>query len=134
MSFTIDGLDYVLNLIGAREQILPEYYVALTATEPGLTVSGTELTEPTGMGYRRATMVNVSGNWDVIHNQLTNTVPVDYPLADEDWGSIRYWAVCDSVEAGRVLWSGEFTEEFYISEGDQIQIPENGMTMYFGDA
>lgn len=84
-----------------------------------------------GLGYRRAEIENISANWDVIHGQLTTTVDIDFPLADEDWGEVRYWAVCDSEDGGRVLWYDSFTDPFFIGEGEQPTIPAYGLSMYF---
>lgn len=134
MSFaTIAGQDYVLSLAAAREEPVGVYYVALCFNEPGITTGGGELDEVEGLGYARGELVNVSGNWDVIHSQLTNQVGVIFPLADEDWGQVRYWAICDAIEAGRVFWAGEFSEPMYIGEGDQVEIPEQALALYFGE-
>lgn len=132
MSFTTaDGLDYILNLVSAREQPVETYYVALCYSLPGITTAGSELDEVEALGYTRGSLLNVSGNWTVSHGQLSNVTDVDYPVAEEEWGEIRYWAVCDTELAGRVLWAGYFTDPVFVAEGDQPQVPAYGLSMYF---
>lgn len=133
-SSTVAGDEYCLALVSAREQAVPAYYVALCFTEPGVAIAGSELEEPEEeAGYTRAVIWNESGNWDLLHNQLSNSEEVDFTLASADWGLVRYWAVTDSPTGGRVLWVGRFTEPMFIGEGDQVSIPVGGLDIYFGE-
>lgn len=134
-SSTVAGDAYCLSLVSASEEPVSAYYVALCYTEPGIATAGSELDEPEEeAGYVRAVIYNESGNWEQLHNQLSNAEDVDFTVASADWGLVRYWAITDEATGGRVFWTGSFTEPLYVGEGEQVSIPAGGLDIYFGEA
>jgi hypothetical protein len=128
---TADGADYFFELFSG-EPAVESYHVALIGpVAPGLTAGGYELEEPQAANYIRAQMPNDSAAWAVLHGGIQNVEELSFTIADEDWGEIQYWAVCDSAEGGRVFWIGEFSEPFYVQEGQQVTIPESALTLKF---
>jgi len=118
--FTADGADYLINLFTANEQAIPTYYLALiTGDQPGIASHGSELDEPPFAEYARAPLENLSGNW-INQPQLALTnIDASFPVASQDWGIVRFWALCDQAQDGRVLMAGDF-DSFQVSAGDQV--------------
>jgi hypothetical protein len=130
---TRDGADYLLNLFVNGEQAVPTYYVALiVGAQPGVIVGGDELDEPVYDEYARGALANQSGNWKVDSGVLINMVEVDYPMPTVAWGDVRYWAICDQADAGRVLFVGSFSVPFTITVGDQPFIGAAALSIDLG--
>lgn len=129
---TVSGADYLLGMFGAEERAVESYYVALVSeTSPGITSDGDDLEEPGDDSYTRAVLANQDGNWEISHSCIINTVEVSFPIAVSDWGQIRYWAITDSYESGRVFWVGEFANPFFIGADDQLILPPASISIGF---
>lgn len=129
---TADGADYLLGLFSSGEKVAENYYVALILdAEPGLTSDGDDIDEPYDTSYARAEMPNSSGSWVVMHGTVTSATPCSFPMAASDWGIIRYWAICDSLESGKVLWVGQFANPFFVGGGDVLELPTGSISVGF---
>lgn len=101
------------------------YYLALiTGEAPTAYVIGEELNEPETDDYARAEMPNVASNWDnadqpnvMFYSQVVQFVP-----AVTDWGTVSYWALCDSEMGGNVYAIGNLDTPVTINAGDQAQM------------
>lgn len=120
---TIDGANYLLSLMSNSEPPLPKYHFAICSVDPGISSSGYDLAEPTDSTYTRAEFENIDGHWLMGDGVMSTTVDIAFGMADQDWDGIRYWAICDSYEGGRVLWVGEFSMPVTIPAGDQAILP-----------
>ena len=126
---TQDGANYQLALFSNSEQPLPFYYVALvTGDRPGVSAYGDELDEPAFPDYLRAVVENVSGNWFIQDGLLVNQVEISFPIPDNDWGTVSYWAICESEVGGRVFYVGDL-DAFDVLTGAQPIIPAGGLSV-----
>ena len=130
---TRDGAAYIFNLFTNGESAAPTYYVALVVSaQPGIAVSGDELDEPAVSEYQRGALANVSGNWKIDGGTLINMVDIDFPVVANDWGQIRYWAICDEIDGGRVLFVGTFNTPFIVAIGDQPYVSAQALSIDLG--
>jgi len=112
---TADGLAYLAELWSAGEEPVGAYYVALICTiPPTFAADGENLDEPDSEVYARAEIVNDSANWAIHDGTVANVFEITFPPADEEWGRIGYWAICDEEEGGRVFFVGQLEEPVYI--------------------
>jgi hypothetical protein len=117
---TADGADYLINIFTGKELAAPTYYLALiTGGQPGISAHGNELDEPAVSEYIRASIDNLSGNWLNQPQQGLINVDAAFPVASVDWGTVRYWALCDSEQDGRVLLAGDL-DPFDVVAGQQV--------------
>lgn len=128
---TADGRDHMLDVVSGRAQPLERWYLALCRSTPGITVAGSELDEVDAPEYLRGEILNVEGSWHLIHAQLSNVVPIGFPLAETEWGQVRTWAICDQPLDGRVFWVGDIPTT-YVGEGDQVELPPYGLNLALG--
>lgn len=118
---TRDGQDYILSLLINALPPLDTYYIALiNDVPPTRFVRGSELDEPAVQDYARAPMENIPGNWSAPSGQVYNLYPVEFGLAEGEWGTLSHFAICDSEEDGRALWAGDFEVPLTVSAGDQV--------------
>lgn len=121
MSVTADGSEYIRNLVRNGEYAVDSYHVALVRRiPPGYTITGSELDEPPEDEYRRVELVNQSANWTVTNDTLANSSEIAFPVALTDWGQIKYWALCDSADRGRVFLLGKFPVPLYVRATNQV--------------
>lgn len=131
MSLTIHGARYFLSLVGNITQPLEWVWVALSQDEIGYTATGDTITEPSAPSYHRVQLGNASGTWGLVGTTLTNLEDVVFPQAEEDWGLIRAWAICDANESGNVLIEGTLDTPVTISEGGILTVPASGLSVAF---
>jgi len=96
-------------------------YVALSTADPLDTGAG--IAEPIGASYARVVM-NV---WNAAATRATaNTNQITFAQAEQDFGTIAYWAIYDAITGGNFLAHGDFTvsktcpigTNLYIAAGD----------------
>lgn len=120
---TNSGENYLLDLVTGAMNAHPVYYIALITNEPPTQfISGFDLDEPQVADYTRASVLNIPGNWTPPSGEIANLDVIEFSIAEEDWGIIRHYAICDSQEGGEVLWAGDFEIPVTIEEGDQLII------------
>ena len=78
----------------------PNLYLALSTTDPGEDGSG--ITEPSGMGYERVAVGDVT----ITMNELTNDNVLTFAASTGDWGTIEYGAIYDAETGGVFCGSG----------------------------
>ena len=111
------------------------FYLALIGEIPPSTyMSGSEIDEPSAPSYQRAEIVNDIGYWaeDVQPQLMVTRNTVAYLPAVEDWGVIRYWALCDSPFGGSVYFVGKLEVAQTINAGDTAQIGAGDLAVQLG--
>ncbi len=101
-------------------------YLALYTTDPSNSDTGTELQ---GNAYERQQItfgepVVVSGK-----TQIQNNAAITYPAATGTWGDVAYWGIRTAKTGGQLLAYGAFTQAKNISDGDQLHIALNSITL-----
>jgi hypothetical protein len=78
-------------------------YVALHTSDP--TNSG-ENNEVTASSYSRVSTA-ASTDWDITSNTFENLIDIEFPEAQEDWGSITHFTLWDGPDAtdNALAWS-----------------------------
>lgn len=117
----------------------PSFFLALIRDiEPNPYISGEELSEPLddGNGYARVEIPNTLDSFGDLNtgqlHMIYNVADVVFTSALADWGNIGYWALCDSLVDGNVVFFGDFDEPAYISAGDVVTVPANLLAIEFG--
>jgi hypothetical protein len=129
---TVQGTDYLLNLMSGGAEPVSAYYVAAVLEDsPSYTTYGGELDEPLAADYGRAVLENVSGSWYVNQGTMSNYAEIAFPIAATAWGLVRHWAICDDPIAGRALFVGDLDNPFEVGIGDQWYIPVGGLEISF---
>lgn len=100
------------------------FYLALIRTTPPTQyISGSELDEPEG-SYQRVEIPNSSLYWDDTGrmNFMANSDEHHFIQATEDWGQIKYWALCNAPVDGYVYAVGELGSPINVLDGDTVVI------------
>jgi len=100
------------------------YFIALCDQTPTRGSTGDNLSEfkaaPT---YQRATIPNDDSNWALSsYSTMYNAQDIEFPIAGEDWGFGRYYAICDAITGGNVIGYGTLGLAKFVSSGDQAII------------
>jgi len=108
------------------------FYVALVGDiEPSISSDGSDLDEPDpdlNPSYDRAEYLNVPENWSMSgYDTISNSTNIEFPIAAEDWGSIRYYAICEKKTGGSVYAFGNLSSETDIISGDRVSIAVGGL-------
>lgn len=114
----------------------PNFYVALIRTiAPNPYMSGAEIDEPSADdGYQRVEVPNDLSMW--VEGSSASVMQVNDDVlflpASNDWGSIGWWALCDSDVEGNVYAIGDFTNPQIIDTGDQLKIGADTLVIEMG--
>ena len=111
----------VLDLIfGSTAFAVPAFlYIGLSLTTIG--EDGTGITEPAGVSYCRAAIMNDKSRFTVAAGtptQLNNSIIFAFVQAEENWGTITDYFISDAIMAGNILAYGSLTVPKIISVGD----------------
>ena len=101
-------------------------YLALYTTDPTDSDTGTEIS---GNGYVRQQVLFSAPTVVSGKTQIQNSATVTYPTATGAWGDVAYWGVRTAASGGQLLAYGAFTLTKAISQGDQLHIAINAITI-----
>lgn len=94
------------------------YELALSSNRPTFLMPEEDLVEPSAGDYARLIVSNSAAMFPAASNgQKSNANPILFSPAQEDWGTIRYWALIDS---GVIGLSGRYATR-YIAEGAAVR-------------
>ena len=97
-------------------------------------VSGNELDEPTAGGYSRAVVPNDVVTWSnagaLNVTALANNI--GFVEATADWGTIRYWALCNALTGGNPYFVGQMESPERIVTGDIPVVSANDLSVELG--
>ena len=115
--------------LGKTSFTMPTVYVALSSTTPTLT--GTNVTEPSGGSYAR---VATSGaTWNAAASGATsNAAAITFPAATADWvagANLTYGVLYDALTVGNCLGYGVLTVAKNVLNGDTASIAIGGLTV-----
>lgn len=117
--------DYMENLVVNsmfRGQAVPHtnLYVGLLTGDPG--ESGDASSEPAGASYARQAITFKDPSL-VGAGQTYNDADIAFPVAQENWGIIKYIAVFDAATGGNMLVYAPLDYQREVRLADQYQIP-----------
>lgn len=89
--------------------------VALSTTTPN--ANGTNITEPVGNGYNRASVTNNATNFPAaVAGVKTHAIDFPFPEATGSWGTVSHWVI---FEGGVMVCYGALTTPTAIVSGDR---------------
>lgn len=117
-------------LYGKQTLTVPStLYIGLSTTAPN--PDGTNFTEPSGGGYARVAVQNDSTYWyDATEDNPSikaNKLPILFPEATDDWGTVTHFGVFDADENGNLLDWAQLTSSFAVGTGHQPQFREGDL-------
>jgi len=119
------------HLTGKASYTSPTVYVALSSTTP--TVSGTNVTEPSGGSYARVT--TSASTWNsAASGATTNALAITFPQATADWASgsnFTYGVLYDAPTGGNMLGFGLISVAKSVLSGDQANISAASLSITF---
>lgn len=77
-------------------------------------------TEVTGGSYARVAVAASTAKWTVgttTDGQVSNTDPINFPVATVDWGTVGWAAIWDAAAAGNLLFHGPIAQPVAILTG-----------------
>lgn len=103
-------------------------YVALSTTTP--TKTGTNVSEPSGNGYKRVAVTNNASSFPNASNGTkSNGTVITFPEATGAWGTVTHFVVYDSLTAGNALVYGALTTAKTIESGDTPSFSAGALTV-----
>lgn len=109
--------DYIYNI--NRTTSLPTTYtIGLSTTTP--TVSGTNVTEPSGGSYARITLSGLSAS---VNGETTNSTKLEYQISTGSWGTITHYVIYGDSTSTNLLAFAELTTPQIISADNIVTIP-----------
>ena len=113
------------NLMGTKTSpgIPSNYYIGLSKTTP--TAAGGNVSEPSGGGYARIAMSNMSAPSSGV---VKNSQEIAFAEATVSWGSITYVVVYDAATGGNLLMYSALPAAKNITSGDQARFKTGSLT------
>jgi hypothetical protein len=124
----------VLNhVLGATVYTPPTtVYIALSTAPWSATATGTTIaaSEPVAGGYSRVALANNTTTWPTTATGVkTNGVPVTFPSASANWGTIVSFYVVDASTAGNTLYGGDLYTARSVLAGDADRFVAEQLTV-----
>ena len=129
MAMVTDNVNLVLgHLFGDATYTLPtNYYVGLLTTTP--TVTGTNITEPSGLGYARVAVPNNSTYWNTASARaVTNKLAIDFAESTGNWGTITYVVIFDALSGGNALYYNAVSAR-QVYDSTTVSFPADSLTI-----
>jgi len=100
------------------------FWIALIPfVEPSVSSTGSDIIEPAADSYQRAQYPNSVSNWTITSNEtVSNAKTIEFPIANEYWGEVNYFAICNRSTGGDVLAYGSLLSSEEILENDIVVI------------
>ena len=122
--------DNLINhFLGKTAYTEPTVYLGLSSTTP--TVSGTNITEPSGGSYARVATSGATWN-SAASGSTTNASTITWPTATADWLSqapLTDVVLYDAATSGNFLGFGVMSVSKAILNGDVASIPAGSLTV-----
>lgn len=107
------------------------YWVALATDEPGTSANGDTLAdlEPQASDYNRIWVPSDATHWGTNGLYLTNGATIDFGIAQADWGTPNYYALCTAATSGDVYAYGELANPQDVHADDSVALPAGGIVL-----
>lgn len=115
------------NLFHAKENpALPgDYYIGLSATEPG--VDGSGVSEPaSSAGYKRVKLTVLS---EPTAGVIKNTAAVSFDESTANWGTMTHFVIYDALTGGNLLMFDELSSARNVETATIVTIKAGSLTL-----
>jgi len=133
---TLWGAGEFINAVFTKTALIPNtFYLALIKDiAPTPYVSGAELDEPLGGAYARAAVPNDVATWSNAGalNITALQVTINFIAATADWGTIRYWALCNATSGGSPYFVGQLDSPQTVLTGDIARVSPGDLSCELG--
>lgn len=133
---TLWGAGELLSAFWGRVAEPPaNFYLALIRdVAPTSYVSGGEIDEPPTGDYARAVIENTTVWWSNESQPQVMLTDEDvlFTEATEDWGVVRYWALCNADAEGFVYAVGELDAPYNVEAGDVVVVGAGDLAIALG--
>jgi len=133
---TLWGAGEILNVFFSQTADPPPviYLALIKDVAPTPYVSGAELDEPTAAEYARVGITSNHLNWtnEGAIQIMVCEADLSFATAQEDWGTIRYWALCNAEVDGFVYFVGNFDDPEIVNDGDTVIVSGGDLTVSLG--
>ena len=119
------GKNYVLDVIFGNDSPEATYYIGLVKSDiPTVTDTGASIDEVSGGSYSRVAMTNNTTNFPGATDgaKEIGTV-VTFPTASADWGTVKYFVICDASTNGNLVGWGQLAVAKTINNGQTARFP-----------
>lgn len=100
----------------------PVLYFALWTSEPGMDSGGGLIGELVADSYERVAVTNDTNMFEITEDGTKeNAEDIEFPEAEEDWGSVTHLVVMDAATGGNPLYVMELSGTAPILEGDVVK-------------
>lgn len=98
-------------------------WMALMEEAPTDIDTGTDLDEPTGASYARVDIPNDNtGFYEPADGEIVNAMDIIFPTSEENWGTMRFWALIDASTGGNIVIWG-FLGAVDMTTGRTLRVP-----------
>lgn len=104
-------------------------YLGLSTTAP--TVSGGNITEPSGGNYSRIKLENMSAPNNGV---ISNTEMLSFPKSSLDWGKITHYMLFDAATGGNFLISEELSKARTVEDSTIVGFEVGALKFTLADA
>jgi hypothetical protein len=128
----------LLDLVFSGTAYTPEatIYIGLSSTTP--TVTGGNVTEPSGGDYARVAKTNNGTNWGpAVDDTTSNATAITFPTASATWlagADLTHVVLYDADVAGTFLGYGALTVAKPVISGDTASFGVNALDIVLQDA
>ena len=133
---TLWGAGQLLTSFFSKKADIPAaFHLALIkAVAPTPFVSGAELDEPDGGSYGRVLVPNDTDHWSNVGQTQVIQLEDDVQFlpCTADWGTIRYWALCNAEVDGFVYFIGSLASPMKVDNTDIARIPAGDLSIQLG--
>lgn len=113
-----------------RAPVLGGVWVALTATPPLASDTGSSIVEPSAASYTRHAYGLGSYWWTALApGLLTNAQSIDWAVTTDDWGQVTGWALCTESTSGMTLASGLLRRAMTITSGNRPRVSPGSLRL-----
>ena len=113
------------SFLGKKSEPPTDFYLAAIGSVPPTPyVSGAELNEPVSGGYARLKIPNTVEFWSNLGQIQVSILNADVQFAPAtgDWGTMRYWALCNAAAEGFVYFVGSLDSPVTINNSDILAV------------
>ena len=104
-------------------------YLGFSSTEPS--IDGTGVTEPSGNGYARVQLTDLS---EPSNGVITNSNDISFDDSTGSWGTIAYFVLYDAESDGNLLMYEALTKSRSVEEGMVVTVRSGSLNLVLANS